>query len=97
MSATSARTLKKGVNIWPQESMTVAFQFHSVEARAEVSGTPRTPQLLRLMTAGSAVWAHRAPFTAACEIASKLAASRERLIRLLRKLSSPPKIGLLNT
>jgi hypothetical protein len=53
--------------------------------------------LFELISAGSAVWAHSPPLSAACEIASKLAVSRETLVKLLWKLSSPPSIGLLKT
>src|SRR6266550_3897646 len=97
MLAKSARILKKGVNIWPQESMTVCFQFHSVDAGVLLTETPRSRQLFELISAGSAVWAQSAPLSAACEIASKLAVSRETLVKLLWKLSSPPNIGLLKT
>src|SRR3954454_4123243 len=97
-SATSARTEKKGVNTWPHWSMTVRFQFQSDESRVEVTGTPRSRQLFAFLTAGSAlVRAHRPPLTAVCEIASKLAVSRDTLVRLLWKLNSPPNIGFLKT
>src|SRR5262245_4028283 len=98
MSAKSPRTVKNGVNIWPHWSMTVRFQVHSVEARVYSPGTPGRRRLLALIRAGSAVvGVHKLLVRANCEIGSKLTASRERLITLLWKLRSPPKIGLLKT